>query len=275
MSTAWSDRLGIRHPLVCAPMGGVAGGRLATAVSRAGALGMIGMGSAGSPEALARELALVPDGVRVGIGLVDWVMRSRPELLDAALAARPVLLSVSFGDDFDWVARAHDVGVATVTQVPDVAGAERAAAAGVDLIVARGLEGGGHGRPLSGLADLLSRVLAAVEVPVLAAGAIATADDVRRVRDTGAAGVWVGTAFAACPESLLGDADRTAMLRGADTVLTSEFDRRSGYAWPEDVPERVLAGEPRSIDAGLGVRALTAARPAGDVVESLAAGLYA
>lgn len=271
MSTALTDLLGIRHPVVCAPMGGVAGGRLASAVSRTGALGMVGMGSAGSADALARELALVPEDVRIGIGLVDWVMRSRPELLDAALAAHPVLLSVSFGDDYDWIARAHAEGVLTVTQVPDVAAARRAADAGIDLIVARGLEGGGHGRPLAELDELLPRVLDAVDVPVLAAGAIATAEDVRRVTEAGAAGVWVGTAFAACPESLLDGADRAAMLQATDTRLTSEFDRRSGYAWPADVPERVIADVDRSIDAGTGVRVLSTARPAREVVESLVA----
>lgn len=272
MSSRVSGLLDIRHPIVCAPMGGVAGGRLATAVSRAGGLGMIGMGSTGSTEALARELALVPADVRIGIGLVDWVMRSRPGLLDAALAARPVLLSVSFGDELDWIDRAHDVGALTVTQVADVAAARRASAAGVDLIVARGLEGGGHGRPISALDDLLPRVVDAAGVPVLAAGAIARADDVRRLLAAGAAGVWVGTALAASPESLLDDADRAILLRETDTVLTSEFDQRSGYAWPSDIPERVLAGQARSISAGVGVRELTAPRAAADVVAELASG---
>jgi nitronate monooxygenase len=250
-------------------MGGVAGGRLASAVSQAGALGMIGMGSAGSAQALRRELALMQAGIPFGIGMVDWVMRSQSELLDTAIKAKPVLLSVSFGEDFDWVERAHDAGIRTVTQAPDLASALRADAAGVDLLVARGLEGGGHGKPIRELDLLLPDVVGATAAPVLAAGAISTADDVRRALEAGAVGVWVGTAFAACTESLLSPADKTALQRGRETVLTSTFDRQSGYGWPADIPERVLAHESRSINAGLGVSHLNEQRPAAVVVRSL------
>lgn len=269
MASIWSAWFGVRYPLICAPMGGVAGGRLASAVSKAGALGMIGMGSAGSAEALRRELALTESGLPFGIGMVDWVMRSKPDLLETAISARPVLLSISFGEEFRWVERAHDAGIRTVTQAHDVDSALRANAAGIDLVVARGLEGGGHGKPINELHRFLSRVVEASAVPVLAAGAIATAADVRRALDAGAAGVWVGTAFAACTESLLSPAEKTALLRGTETVLTSEFDRQSGYAWPPDIPERVLAHEPTSINAGLGVSQLIEQRPASEVVRSL------
>ncbi|MDT5347542.1 MAG: nitronate monooxygenase, partial [Mycobacterium sp.] len=110
--------MGIAVPIVNAPMGGAAGGRLAAAVSRAGALGMIGMGSSASAGALRRELAVLGDlDLPFGIGLVHWVMEDDPELFDVALAARPALLSVSFGDDWSWVRRAHDAGVTVVTQI--------------------------------------------------------------------------------------------------------------------------------------------------------------
>ena len=97
LSTPWSRGMGLRVPIVNAPMGGVAGGRLAAAVTAAGGLGMVGMGSAGSTSSLHAELPHVAG--TFGIGLVDWVIRKEPGLLDAALAARPVLLSVSFGTD--------------------------------------------------------------------------------------------------------------------------------------------------------------------------------
>ena len=115
LSTTWSRDFGLRVPIVNAPMGGVAGGRLAAAVSAAGGLGMVGMGSDGSRAALKIQLQHVSG--RFGIGLVDWVMRSEAGLLDDALAAGPALLSVSFGTDLSWVARAHDAGIPTVTQV--------------------------------------------------------------------------------------------------------------------------------------------------------------
>src|SRR5947209_20034906 len=95
LSTSWSRDFGLQLPIVNAPMGGVAGGRLAAAVTAAGGLGMVGMGSDGSREALQTQLRQVRG--RFGIGLVAWVMRNEQGLLEDALAARPALLSVKIG----------------------------------------------------------------------------------------------------------------------------------------------------------------------------------
>lgn len=292
----------LRAPVVSAPMGGVAGGRLAAAVTAAGGLGMIGLGSSGTRAELAAQLALVPRGTRVGIGLVDWVVRRDPAVLDDAIAAAPALISVSFGDHLDWVERARSAGIPTAVQAGDVDAASAALDAGVDVIVARGLEGGGHGRPLRERDALLADVLGLTDRPVLAAGAIATADDVRRVLAAGAAGVWVGTAFLAAEEALTSPGSRRAVLgaTGEDTVVTSVFDRAAGYAWPDDVPERVVANaftarwhdsgrrfdatraaaelrqavaddDPgnRCVNAGLGVGRVTAERSAAEIVADL------
>jgi nitronate monooxygenase len=112
--------MGLAAPIVNAPMGGVAGGALAAAVSRAGGLGMIGIGSAGSAAQLDEQLRHLGEAVPFGIGLVDWVIERQPALLTAAIAAEPALLCISFGDDYSWVARAHDAGIAAATQVGDV-----------------------------------------------------------------------------------------------------------------------------------------------------------
>lgn len=101
---------------------------------------------------------------------MDWVIRDQPDLLDAALAARPALLSVSFGTDLRWVERAHAAGIRTATQVYDAETARRAQDAGLDVLVARGAEGGGHGEIRLATLPLLDVVLDAVTVPVLAAG---------------------------------------------------------------------------------------------------------
>lgn len=243
MSTDWSRSIGIDVPIVNAPMGGVAGGALAAAVSRAGGLGMIGMGSSATAERLAAELPYVANLAHpFGIGLVDWVTASQPGLLDAALAACPTLLSVSFGERWDWVPRAHDAGVIAATQVSDVASAERAAEAGVDVLIARGAEGGGHGQPLVGTLPLLTALLDRVHVPVLAGGGIGSERGVAAVLAAGASAAWVGTAFCACTESLLSDKARAAMLAAGetDTVTTRVFDIALGYPWPAQLPERVL-----------------------------------
>ncbi|OKH70484.1 2-nitropropane dioxygenase, partial [Mycobacterium sp. SWH-M3] len=186
LATTWSTAMRLDVPIVNAPMGGAAGGRLAAAVSTAGGLGMVGMGSSATPEQLKAELAALGELSRpFGIGLVHWVMQDRPELLDMAVAARPALLSVSFGADWAWVAKAHDAGVRVATQVATqvatVEAARRAVDAGVDVVVARGAEGGGHGEPTVGTLPLLCDVLDAVDVPVLAAGGITSARGVAAV----------------------------------------------------------------------------------------------
>jgi nitronate monooxygenase len=167
LSTPWSRDLGLRVPIVNAPMGGVAGGRLAAAVTAAGGLGMVGMGSDGSRESLKTQLRHVRG--TFGIGLVDWVLRSEAGLLEDALAAGPVLLSVSFGADWSWVAKAHEAGIATVTQVYDHLGARQAVDAGVGVRVARGAGGGGPGEVKLATLPLLDTVLDALDgtaVPV-------------------------------------------------------------------------------------------------------------
>lgn len=265
--------MGIDVPIVNAPMGGAAGGRLAAAVSNAGGLGMIGMGSSATAGQLSAELAALDGlGRPFGIGLVHWVMTDQPELLQTALAARPALLSVSFGDEFHWVRRAHAAGVPVTTQVATVDAARRAADAGVDVLVARGAEGGGHGEPVMGTLPLLAGVLDAVDVPVLAAGGISSARGVAAVLAAGAAGAWLGTVFATCAEALTGPAPRDALLAasGEDTTLTREFDIAAGYRWPPSIPERVLAGTP--VNAGQGVGAVSGVLSAAETMARLCRG---
>ena len=243
LSTPWATGFGLRAPIVNAPMGSVAGGRLAAAVTAAGGLGMVGMGSVATREMLAEQLRHV-DG-RFGIGLVDWVMRNEAGLLEDALAARPALLSVSFGTDWSWVTQAHDAGIPTVTQVYDSVGARKAVDAGVDILVARGSEGGGHGEVRLGLLPLLDAVLDAVTVPVLAGGGVASARSLAAVLAAGASAAWVGTRLSACPEALTGDAGRRALVSASetDTAVTRVFDVAKGLPWPARFPSRVLAND--------------------------------
>ena len=203
LSTPWSQTMRLRVPLVNAPMGGVAGGALAAAVSAAGGLGMIGVGSAGSAATLEREVEYLREAeLPFGIGLLDWAVAREPALLTTALAASPVLISVSFGDDWSWTERARDLGIVTATQVFDLAGARRAEDSGIEVLVARGAEGGGHGDAKVGTLPLLEAVLETVTTPVLAAGGISSARGLAAVLAAGASGAWLGTAFAACTESL-------------------------------------------------------------------------
>ena len=285
-------------------MGGVAGGRLAAAVSAAGGLGMVGMGSAGSVAALTTELAYVSGSF--GIGFVDWVRRQEPGLLEAALAARPSLLSVSFGADWSWVDPVHDAGILAATQVYSSAEARRAQDAGIDVLVARGAEGGGHGEVRVATLPLLDAVLEAVSVPVLAAGGIASPRSLAAVLAAGASGAWLGTCLAACPEALTSDNARRALIAADETATASTrvFDVGQDRPWPARFPSRVLANDYLArwtgqeevlaadadaraelrtgiaaddtrvapVDAGQGVAMVTAVAPAGQVIGHLCAG---
>jgi nitronate monooxygenase len=302
LSTDWSRDFGLRVPIVNAPMGGVAGGRLAAAVTAAGGLGMVGMGTVATRELLRTQLQHVRG--TFGIGLVDWVMRNEAGLLEDALAARPALLSVSFGTDWSWVGKAHDAGTLTVTQVYDSLGARQAVDAGFDILVARGAEGGGHGDVKLGTLPLLDTVLDAVSVPVLAGGGIASPRSLAAVLAAGASGAWVGTRLAACPEALTGDGSRRALIeaRATDTAVTRVFDVAKGLPWPVRFPARVLindfvtrwagkedvldqsacaelaaataADDPRiaPVDAGQGVGMIRDDASVGEVIEQMCAG---
>lgn len=303
--TPLTDRLGLTYPVVGAPMAGVGHGRLAAAVSDAGGLGMVGVGSTATADFVTREAEVAAAGgrLRFGIGLMAWSLAERPELLDATLAGRPALVAVSFGDPAAYVERIHDTGALVASQVQDVASARQAERAGVDFVVAQGTDAGGHtGRV--GTLPLLQLVLDAVGVPVLAAGGIATPRGVAAALAAGAAGVWVGTPLIASPES---EHDETARRRiveavETDTVLTSVFDRALGIGWPAEYAGRALRnrfsdtwhGRDDAIDeparrslrqartdgdydtayiyAGQGVGAVTSVRPAGDVVRELGEG---
>jgi nitronate monooxygenase len=296
--------MGLRAPIVNAPMGGVAGGLLAAAVTAAGGLGMVGMGTAGSTSSLHAELPHVTG--TFGIGLVDWVIRKEPGLFDAALAARPVLISVSFGTDLSWVSRVHDAGIATATQVYNSVEARRAEDAGIDLLVARGCEGGGHGEATIGTLPLLDAVLDVVSVPVLAAGGIASARSLAAVLAAGASGAWLGTCMSVAVEALTTDAGRRALVsaRETDTTSTRVFDIVRRLPWAERFPSRVLRNEfvarwsghedaladdpdaqaelataiaaddrrTAPVDAGQGVGMVTGVASAGQIIERLCTG---
>jgi nitronate monooxygenase len=240
--TRWFD---LTTPVIGAPMAGVAGGALAAAVSRAGGLGMIGV-SGSHPPGFVPEQCAIPAAEQLpfGVGLMAWVLPERPDLLEATIAARPALVSVSFGDPGAFVGPLHDAGIAVAAQVNTTADVRRAVDAGVDVLVAQGTEAGGHTGQRS-LLPLLQEALTLTDRPVVAAGGIATGAAVAGVLVAGAAGAWIGTALLSCPEGLNSAAARARVRAagGDDTVLTRAFDVAQRLAWPERWPGRALENE--------------------------------
>jgi nitronate monooxygenase len=305
LRTALTDRFSLGCPIVGAPMAGVAGGRLAAAVSAGGGLGMIGVGGSATAEAIAAEARIAREhGRPFGIGLMAWVLERRPDQFDAAVDTGAAMVSVSFGDYTPWVGRLHDAGIAAATQVGDVESARAAAGHGVDVIVARGAEAGGHGHDRVATLPLVQAVVDAVDVPVLAAGGIAAPRGLAAVLAAGAAGAWIGTALLACTEAASTPAARERVIAAGETgtVYTRIFDIALGIAWPPEFGGRALANEfsrtwagredelaadrqareravaarekgdfdTAVIYAGQGVGLVTRERPAADVVSGLA-----
>lgn len=245
LSTELTRAFGLEHPVVSAPMANWAGGELAGAVSAGGGLGMIGAGGS-TPEAWISEQADLarPHGP-FGIGLLIWALETRPELLDAALDARPPAISVHAGDPRPYVARIKETGAKVFCQVNNGASAERAVEAGADFLVAQGTDAGGHTGGV-GTMPLLQRVLEigeAAGLPVLAAGGLATGRALAGVLAMGAAGGWVGTRFCATVESTGTDEAKRQILEADETqtVLTHVFDIVQSFPWPEEFPGRAIS----------------------------------
>ncbi|HEX6492680.1 MAG TPA: nitronate monooxygenase [Candidatus Dormibacteraeota bacterium] len=246
-ATRFTDLCGCQLPLQLAPMGGVASGpELAAAVSGAGGLGMV---AAVQPSI--QLLAPVLDGVAARTGapfgvnvLVPFV---NPDLV-AGAATRVRLVDFFYGDpDASLVALVHDAGALAGWQVGSAAEARAAVEAGCDLVVAQGVEAGGHVRGRLGLVPLLAEVLDAVDVPVVAAGGITTARGVGAALAAGADAVRIGTRFIAAEEADAHPDYVAAILAagGDDTVLTEAYS----LGWP-DAPHRVLRS---CVDAATGL----------------------
>lgn len=242
LRTRLTEKLGIEHPILLAPMGVIAGGKLAAAVSDAGGLGIIG-GGYGDADWLEAQFAAAGDA-RIGCGFITWSMARDPELLDRVLARRPAALMLSFGAIEPHAARIKAAGVPLICQVQGMRYLREAVAAGADIIVAEGCEAGGHSGYRGTItlvpeaADYLAKH--APDTVLVAAGGIGDGRGLAAALMLGADGVLVGTRFIACEESEAPEGFRRAIV-GADgdaTVKSSSVDVVRKRYWPN--PEFVV-----------------------------------
>jgi nitronate monooxygenase len=227
------ELIGCRVPIQQAGMTRVTTPALAAAVAEAGGLGMLAVGRQ-SVEATRTEVDAVQalTGGRVGASVI--VKFLVPETV-AYLAERLPVVEFFWG----WPDEALvPAGPIVGWQVGSVEEAVAAAGAGCRYVVAQGVEAGGHVRGTVPLAELVPAVRAAVDVPIVAAGGIGTAADVRAALDLGADAVRVGTRFvAAGVADVHPDYAAALVAAGAgDTALTEVFD----VGWP-DAPTRALS----------------------------------
>ncbi len=227
MKTRFTELVGCTLPLQLAVLGGAGTAELAEAVAAAGGLGMAPAGV---------EFSATAHGA-IGVG---FLMPFAPALDVVAEVAQHVrVVEFFYGEpSAEYVRVAHGAGALCSWQTGSVAEALAAEQAGCDFVVAQGTEAGGHVRGVMRRDDLLVGVLAAVTIPVVAAGGIATAAAVASVLALGADAVRIGTAYVASEESAAHPAYKAALVAAAgpeDTVLTTHFDEE----WPA-APHRVL-----------------------------------
>jgi nitronate monooxygenase len=240
--TRLTETLGIRLPILSAPMGFAAGGKLAAAVTAAGGLGIIG-GGYGDADWLDREFGAAGNA-RVGCGFITWSLARQPELVGRVLAH--AVLMLSFGDPAPFAPAIRAAGSRLICQVQTIAHTRAALECGADIVVAQGSEAGGHGATRATLtlvpevADLLARESATTLL--VAAGGIADGRGLAACLMLGADGVMLGSRLWASPECLVHPNHQRAALaaNGDGTIRQKSADIARGYEWPEEFTGRVL-----------------------------------
>ncbi|WP_460701215.1 NAD(P)H-dependent flavin oxidoreductase [Nocardia thraciensis] len=246
LRTTFTEYMSIDHPIALAPMGGVAGGALAAAVSEGGGLGLIG-GGGGDRERLEPELSLVRRTTEKpwGIGFLVWGVT--PDVLAWALEFEPSAVLLSFGDPAPFADRVRDAGAKLIVQVTDMDEARRAVDVGADIIVAQGRDAGGHsgGKPMGTVSFVPAVVDLGDAIPVLAAGGIADGRGLAAALSLGASGALIGTRFEASPEAQVSAEVSKALLEadGEDTERNRTLDIARESPWPERYPARTLRND--------------------------------
>lgn len=292
MSTLWSRcesfgaRIGIEVPIWLAPMAGACPPALSIAVAAGGGLGACGALPMGPAELRAWADAVrartsapfqinlwIPDpppardrahealvrkflerwGPAVPESCADEVPRDFAEQCEGLLAARPAIASSIMGLYPAHIVRAlKAAGILWAATVTTVEEAQRAEAAGADIIITQGMEAGGHRgsfdaaaaeRRQVGLFALVPQVADAVRLPVVAAGGIADARGIAAALLLGASAVQIGTGFLRCPEAGVPAvwARALAETRPEETMLTRAFSGRAGRALANDYVQAAAA----------------------------------
>jgi nitronate monooxygenase len=310
------SHLGLAHPILQAPMAGVSTPALAAAVSDAGGLGAISIGASGV-EAAQRMIADTrartsrpfnvnvfchPPARRDAAVEAAWLAHLAPRfaafgaappaalreiytsfLADDAmfrmlLAERPAVVSFHFGiPPADRLQAMREAGIRTLATATNLQEARRIEAAGIDVVVAQGIEAGGHrGQfdpeapdPQLTTAVLVRLLHREVRLPIVAAGGLMDGRGIRAAMDLGAAGAQLGTAFVLCPESSADAAYRAAMKseRAHATRLTSAVSGRPARGLPNrlfalaDGPDAPpVPAYPVAYDAGKALHAAALAK---------------
>lgn len=202
-----ANLFGIRYPVISGGMVWCSGWRLAAAVSEAGGLGLIGSGSM-KPELLREHIRKCRNATDKPFGVNVPLMYRYAEQIMHVIADEGVpIVFTSAGNPKTWTGFLHDAGCKVAHVVSSSRFALKSRDAGVDAVVAEGFEAGGHnGREESTTMVLVPQVRGAIDIPLIAAGGIASGEGMAAAFALGAEGVQMGTRFALTQESSASDA---------------------------------------------------------------------
>jgi enoyl-[acyl-carrier protein] reductase II len=206
MQNRVTELLGVDYPIIQAPMGYIARAQLASAVSNAGALGIIET-SSGQLDQVRDEIAKMRDLTDrpFGVNIAQLFVRD-PGIVDFVAEHGVTFVTTSAGDPTKFTATLKDAGITVFHVVPSLRGALKAVGAGVDGLVVEGNEGGGFKAPTGASSMVLLPLIASkVDVPIIAAGGICDGRSMAAAMVLGAEGVQMGTRMVSAAESPVHD----------------------------------------------------------------------
>ncbi|WP_328790892.1 MULTISPECIES: NAD(P)H-dependent flavin oxidoreductase [unclassified Streptomyces] len=227
METAFTELVGVEHPVVQTGMGWVAGPRLVSGAANAGALGILASATMTLDQlrSAVREVkSRIPEGTPFGVNL-------RADAGDAAERARLIVdegvrvASFALAPSKELIARLKDAGVVVIPSIGARRHAEKVAAWGADAVIVQGGEGGGHTGDVA-TTVLLPQVVDAVDIPVIAAGGFSDGRGLVAALSYGASGIAMGTRFLLTSDSTVPDAVKAEYLKATvkDVTVTTAVD---------------------------------------------------
>jgi nitronate monooxygenase len=207
-------------------------------------LGSFGGINGGGPDWVREQITHIRSQTErpFAVGFISHLIPQVPDNFEVALEERAPVVAFSFSDPRPWIGRAKDAGAVVMFQVQTLELAAEAVDLGADILIAQGNEAGGHTGTLNSLPFLTTVLDRYPDIPVLAAGGIASGRALAAVLAAGADGAWVGTAFVATPEAVEvpeSFKQRIVASDGQDTAFTRLYDLLGDPPWPPGISGRV------------------------------------
>lgn len=223
MQNRITELFGIQYPIISGGMVWCSGWRLASAVSNAGGLGLIGAGSMNA-DLLREHIQKCRAATDKPFGVnVPLLYKYAEAMMEVIIEEKVPVVFTSAGSPKTWTGKLHEAGIKVAHVVASTKFALKCQEAGVDAVVAEGFEAGGHnGKEETTTMVLVPHVRKCIDIPLIAAGGIGTGAGMLAAFALGAEGVQIGTRFALTKESSASDRfkERCINLQEGDTMLS-------------------------------------------------------